>query len=366
MSVRTFMSVAAIAAVTGLTASIATAQIVIPTAPIGNPDNPADPRTGLGSVVYSYNIGTTEVTNAQYTAFLNAKAASDPFSLYNPGMGEIFGGIARSGSAGSFTYSTIEGRENNPVNFVSFWDTTRFANWLNNGQGNGDTETGAYELGGVTNPVSASVDRLAGAQWVVTSENEWYKAAYFQPASQGGPTSNYWLYPTVDGRFPNTQQANVLGGIGNTTPVGSFAPNFNGSFDMAGNVWEWNETRAFGSFRGQRGGSFSDTDAQTESIRPVFSNPTVESSTVGFRVAQISGPGTPGCVGDIADDFGSLGTDDQVSFGDFLALLGLIGPCPGGPGCVGDIADDFGTLGTDGQVSFGDFLALLGLIGQCP
>ena len=76
----------------------------------------------------------------------------------------------------------------------------------------------------------------------------------------------------------------------------------------------------------------------------------------------------PPCRGDIADDFGTLGSDDQVSFGDFLALLGLIGPCPGGTaGCTGDIADDFGTLdGGDGQVSFGDFLALLGLIGPCP
>ena len=73
------------------------------------------------------------------------------------------------------------------------------------------------------------------------------------------------------------------------------------------------------------------------------------------------------CTGDIADDFGTVGADGQVSFGDFLALLGLIGPCAGGtPGCVGDLADDFGTLGGDGQVSFGDFLALLGLIGPCP
>jgi hypothetical protein len=76
------------------------------------------------------------------------------------------------------------------------------------------------------------------------------------------------------------------------------------------------------------------------------------------------------CTGDFADDFGTLGGDGQVSFGDFLALLGLIGPCPGvTPGCNGDIADDFGTLppsgGPDGQVSFGDFLALLGLIGPC-
>ncbi len=42
----------------------------------------------------------------------------------------------------------------------------------------------------------------------------------------------------------------------------------------------------------------------------------------------ISGWGTPGCTGEIADDFGNLGGDGMVSFGDFLALLGLIGPCP--------------------------------------
>jgi hypothetical protein len=80
----------------------------------------------------------------------------------------------------------------------------------------------------------------------------------------------------------------------------------------------------------------------------------------------ISEFGAAPCVGDIADDFGTIGADGQVSFGDFLALLGLIGPCAGGtPGCTGDIADDFGTVGGDGQVSFGDFLALLGLIGPC-
>ena len=73
------------------------------------------------------------------------------------------------------------------------------------------------------------------------------------------------------------------------------------------------------------------------------------------------------CSGDIADDFGTLGADNMVSFGDFLAMLGLVGPCPGGtPGCIGDIADDFGTLNSgDGSVSFGDFLALLGLVGDC-
>ncbi len=75
----------------------------------------------------------------------------------------------------------------------------------------------------------------------------------------------------------------------------------------------------------------------------------------------------PPCLGDIADAFGTLGPDGEVAFGDFLALLGLVGPCPGMvPGCLGDTADDFGTIGSDGQVSFGDFLAMLGVIGRCP
>jgi hypothetical protein len=87
----------------------------------------------------------------------------------------------------------------------------------------------------------------------------------------------------------------------------------------------------------------------------------------GVQIPDLGNCPAPACTGDIADDFGTIGADGQVSFGDFLALLGLIGPCPGGaPTCIGDIADDFGTIGADGQVSFGDFLALLGLIGPCP
>ncbi len=100
----------------------------------------------------------------------------------------------------------------------------------------------------------------------------------------------------------------------------------------------------------------------------VVATDTEDKATGGsFRFISQFNLGGAECIGDIADDFGNLGADGMVSFGDFLALLGLIGPCPGGtPGCTGDIADDFGNLGGDGMVSFGDFLALLGLIGPCP
>lgn len=81
----------------------------------------------------------------------------------------------------------------------------------------------------------------------MTSEDEWYKAAYHQPASQGGDADDYWLYPTSGNTITNAQ-ANYNFFIGNTTPVGSYAANFNGAFDMGGNVFEWNEAIISGSF----------------------------------------------------------------------------------------------------------------------
>ena len=92
-------------------------------------------------------------------------------------MGSGFGGITRAGSPDSYTYSVMPGRGNMPVNCVSFWDACRFANWLHNGQGAGDTETGAYSL------TDTPVTRNTGWQWAVTSEDEWYKAAYYDGGS---------------------------------------------------------------------------------------------------------------------------------------------------------------------------------------
>ena len=49
---------------------------------IGNVNNAADPSTGYGSVDHAYNIGTYEVTNAQYVDFLNAKGASNTYGIF--------------------------------------------------------------------------------------------------------------------------------------------------------------------------------------------------------------------------------------------------------------------------------------------
>jgi formylglycine-generating enzyme required for sulfatase activity len=256
-------------------------------------------------VAYSYDIGKYEVTNTQYMAFLNAVAATDTFSLYNTNMGSSqIGGITRSGSSGSYTYATKSGFENKPVNYVSFWDAARFANWLNNGQGSGSTETGSYTLGSVTNPVNDSVTRNGGANWVVTSENEWYKAAYYSPDRGGPGVGGYWLYPTQSDTLGNntafgaTNGANYYdgdyanGGLSGpgTTDVGAYAnaDSFYGTFDQGGNVWEWNDTQLSSTNRGRRGGSsFSGESYLRLSLRDA-SGSTSEVIGIGFRVASLA------------------------------------------------------------------------------
>jgi hypothetical protein len=79
-----------------------------------------------------------------------------------------------------------------PVNMVTFYNALRFANWMNNGQGSGDTETGAYTLlGGTETPTNGNiVSRNPGATIVLTREDEWYKAAYYDFSS-----TSYFAYP---------------------------------------------------------------------------------------------------------------------------------------------------------------------------
>ena len=108
--------------------------------------------TGFGAVAYNYSIGTYDVTNSQYVAFLNSNdpTGTDPLGLWNNvGAGYAsHGGISYdNGAALGSKYSIIPGDGNHPVNYVTWYDAARFANWLDNGQVAGATETGAYTLG---------------------------------------------------------------------------------------------------------------------------------------------------------------------------------------------------------------------------
>jgi formylglycine-generating enzyme required for sulfatase activity len=267
--------------------------------PVGDVGNACDPQSQgcFGAVEYSYLIGTYEVTNAQYTEFLNAKAASDPLALWNPLMGAA-GGIARSGVSGSFTYTTIGGLANNPVNWVSFYDAVRFANWLSNGQGGGSTETGSYTLlGGTATPSNgATLARNPSATIVLPTENEWYKAAYYN-----GSSTSFFDYPTGSNTAPTCSaptatpnSANCNNAVGGPVSTGSYtgSPSPYGTYDQGGNVAEWNEALNALLLRGIRGGGYTDTTlTELASIR-IFGGGSTDGINLVFRLAEVPEPGT--------------------------------------------------------------------------
>jgi formylglycine-generating enzyme required for sulfatase activity len=288
----------------------ATATVTIDYVSVGHAGNAAD-STGYGAVAYAYQIGKYEVTNAQYTAFLNAAdpSGANANGIYNINMGSnARGGITyTAGAASGAKYTIRTSMGDKPVNYVSWYDAARFANWLHNGQGSGSTETGAYTLSLNTGIITKN----SGATVYLPSEDEWYKAAYYDPTPGAGGGDNYWLHATQSDTAPTIASANATGDIsnpganvvnyalgadwngqdGNVTTVGSAAANnYFGTADQGGNVYEWNDAVISGSLRGLRGGSFSNSESHLHASYRADGNPGREVNNSGFRVASVPEP----------------------------------------------------------------------------
>jgi sulfatase modifying factor 1 len=292
---------------------------------VGNPGNAPDTEvmiccsttgagtSGYGSVSYEYRIGKYEVTAGQYTEFLNAVAADDTYGLWGGTGNGLTPMIERIGTTGSYSYTIAPDWANRPVHSISFWEAARFANWLHNGQpigsqGPGTTEDGAYiNIGDLVN-----FARQPGAKYFIPSEDEWYKAAYYDPNHGGPGIGDYWNYPTRTDAVPGndiTETTNAgnnlnyyvsindppIGAPYYRTEVGEFelSASPSGTFDQGGNVQEWNETKFNGGFV-LRGGSFVyNIDSPLASHRNRY-NASVNTYGVGFRIASlvIPEPGT--------------------------------------------------------------------------
>jgi len=221
-------------------------------------------------------------------------------------------------------------RVNRPVNYVSFWDACRFANWLHNGQPTGaqdptTTEDGAYTLT-AEGMADNSIARNDDANVWVPSEDEWYKAAYYKG---GGTEAGYWYYATESDGAPTAEPppgtnpaygssnstGDSPGAVGDLTDVGAYNANDGngefysdsayGTFDQNGNVWEWNEAILLYHYdryvpdpdrpwyRSTRGGSFNYAGGRAASDRGIdYYWPEAEFLSLGFRVASVPEPAT--------------------------------------------------------------------------
>ena len=159
---------------------------------MGSNDSNADDDEKPVHTVYvnAFYMDTYEVTNAQFKGFVDA---NPPWQKDNIPDKYHNGGYLKHWRGNSYP----NGKGNHPVVYVSWYAAMAYAQW---------------------------VDKR------LPTEAEWEKAA------RGG---------LVDKKYPwgnaiNLSQANYYNrDVGNTTPVGRYAPNGYGLYDMAGNVWEW-------------------------------------------------------------------------------------------------------------------------------
>ena len=277
---------------------------------VGDPGNTWDghPAYVAGAVATSFQIMKYEFTNQQYTDFLNSVATStDTHSLYSSNMW----GITRTGVSGRYSYSAKINMGDKPVNMVTWFDSARVANWLMNGAtSSSSTETGAYTLNGAMSGSAPMVN--SDAKFYIPTQNQWYKAAYYK----GGSTNaGYWDYATQSDTIPTPVTAGSTG-IGSAGNTGNFAnydnaatwgpnttstvapilmttvgtnggPSAYGTFDMSGNVSEWNDLAGFtGSSRGFRGGSWYTGSSDLSSPYYNSANPDYYDSYLGFRLAS--------------------------------------------------------------------------------
>jgi hypothetical protein len=175
----------------------------------------------VGRVPYRFRIARLEVVVGQWVAFLNTvdPAGRDPHHLYDKTESSRgwpkYGQINFSRRAGDGRHYSVAHPEwaHKPYGFANFLRAARFANSLQNGRVlakrtttkggftyltyrvrlSRNTERGMYDL------ARRRATRNDRSGFVVPSQDEWIKAAYFDP--EGGGTLSYWKYPTNPGTF---------------------------------------------------------------------------------------------------------------------------------------------------------------------
>ncbi len=194
--------------------------------------------------VAGFWIDKYEVTNLRYCEFLNA---ADPAGDHWDSNMEI----TKTGT----TYAVDMGYQNYPVRWVSWYDTTAFADW---------------------------VSLRTGSNYRLPTEQEWEKAAAWDPVEE-----HYYTYgfhsDAIDCSQCNFKPDDYC--VGDTTEVGSYPGcSFYGCYDMSGNLWEWTSSPGSGGNRILRGGHWDDSAYNCRCVSRNSRTPSDRNDHIGFRL----------------------------------------------------------------------------------
>lgn len=242
----------------------------------------ADEGPTLDLHVDGFWIQTHEVTNAQFSKFVEA---TDYITDAEQGV------LDQREGAGSavFKHPDDRGAADAP------WALVQSATWRT------PDGTGSSISDRMNEPVIhiSKRDAEAYAVWAggrLPSEVEWEFAASLglpdpDDSVSGaygadGPRANTWqgIFPVVD-----------MGtdGFTGVAPVGCFAPDRMGLYDMIGNVWEWTDTPYGEGTHTMKGGSFLCADNFCRRYRPAARHPQdtdFSSNHIGFRIVRDTAP----------------------------------------------------------------------------
>ncbi len=297
---------------------------------VSQPNNPADlsshaNRQGRGSVPYPFEISKSEITNRQLLDFLNATVNaraeilshwanqdSPPAETLYPEQPEAatiygwdsYGPIVPDPAGDSYILRDTlpAGAVERPANFVNYPLAIMYCNWLHNGApancSSKELLNGSYDI---QNGFSAgSLKRSSDATWVLPTENEWYKAAFYDSKKD-----LFWSFATgsddapapfgpgrTEGNCNYSQDYSLEDSLVPVTdPRLGASPS--GTINQSGGLWEWleeMETAEDGTIVARiRGGTFFN-DADYISAEALGFHPISQADVGGgFRVVRLRG-----------------------------------------------------------------------------